>query len=44
MVSRGATMVSESLGSLTTGGSVKVSSTSEKCLGGAGDCELYILE
>ena len=43
MVSRGATMVSESLGSLTTGGSVKVSSTSEKCLG-AGDCKLYILE
>ena len=36
-------MVSESLGSLTTGGSVKVSSTSEMCIG-AGYCKLYILE
>jgi hypothetical protein len=40
-VSRGAAAVSESLGSLTTGGSVKASSTSEKCIGAF---ELNILE
>ena len=42
MVGSGTVMVSESLRSLTTEGSVKVSSTSEKC-NGADNCMLYIL-